>query len=156
MAKPDFKWLLEAVEAGAAEEWLMSASPPGCYLLAVEMKGDFAGDTTARCATHVRSSVYRARQLYHVYHGRASCQTWRVAQARAEAIWHIAVNIRSEHVADWLPVGRSSYQATRQVMPTEVASLPCAVFRGRGRRGDDGWGSVAILCGGHIQRAVEV
>ena len=95
VAKPDFKWLLEAVEAGAAEEWLMSASPPGFYLLAVKMKEDFLA-TQPLDAPRIGWSVYRDKNNYLTCIVGGQAPTWQVAQARAEAIWRIAANIGSD------------------------------------------------------------
>ena len=95
VAKPDFEWALEPVEPGAAEEWLMSASPPGFYLLAVKMKEDFLA-TQSLDAPRISWSVYRDKNCYLTCIMGGQAPTWQVAQARAEAIWRIAANIRTD------------------------------------------------------------
>jgi hypothetical protein len=95
VAKPDFNWLLEPVEPGAAEEWLMSVSPPGFYLLAVKMKEDFLA-TQSLDAPRISWSVYRDKNCYLTCIMGGQAPTWQVAQARAEAIWRIAANIRTD------------------------------------------------------------
>lgn len=92
-AKPDFEWALEPVEPGAAEEWWMSASPPGFYLLAVKMKEDCLA-TQSLDLPRVSWSVYRDNNCYLTCIMGGEAPTWQVAQARAEAIWRIAADIR--------------------------------------------------------------
>ena len=95
VTKPDFEWVLEPVEPGAAEEWWMSASPPGFYLLAVKMKEDFLA-TQPLDAPRIAWSVYRDKNnnLTCIVGGQAP--TWQVARERAEAIWRVAANIRPD------------------------------------------------------------
>jgi hypothetical protein len=95
VAKPDFQWFLEGVEPGAAEEWLMSAVPPGFRLEAVKMKEDFLA-TQPLDAPRISWCVFRDKNDYLTLVMGGQAPTWQVAQARAEAIWRIAANIRED------------------------------------------------------------
>lgn len=95
VAKPKFEWELEPVEPGAPEEWWMSASPPGFYLLAVKTKEDFLA-TQPLDAPRIAWSVYRDKSCYLTCIIGGQAPTWQVARERAEAIWRIAANIRSD------------------------------------------------------------
>jgi len=93
IARPDFAWVLVAVEPRAAEEWLMSASPPGYYLEVVKMKEDFLATQSAD-SPRISWSVHRIKNDWRTIVMGGQAPTWQVAQARVEAIWRIAANIR--------------------------------------------------------------
>ena len=93
--RPDFEWVLVPVETGAAEDWLMSASPPGYYLEVVKMKEDFLA-TQAADSPRISWSVHRIKNDWRVIVMGGQAPTWQVAQARAEAIWRIAANVRED------------------------------------------------------------
>jgi hypothetical protein len=93
-ARPDFEWILEPVEPGAAEEWLMSASPPGYYTLALKMKEDFLA-TQGPDVPRISWSVYRIKSNWRAIVMGGQAPTWQAVQARAEAIWRTAANIKA-------------------------------------------------------------
>jgi hypothetical protein len=90
---PNFEWELEEIEPEDAEEWLMSAQPPGYYLVAAQLQEPFLKNQPPEsprlswCFSTIREGGARV-----VMGGQAP--NWRVAQARAEAIWRLAANIR--------------------------------------------------------------
>jgi hypothetical protein len=95
VAKPDFEWFLEGIEPGAAEEWVMSASPPGFRLEALQLKEAFLA-TQPLGLSRISWSVFRDKNDYLTCIMGGQAPTWQVAQARAEAIWRIAANIRAD------------------------------------------------------------
>lgn len=93
--RPDYEWILEWVEPGAAEEWLMTATPSGYHLVAVKMKEDFLARQSPD-SPRISWSVHRMKNDYLTLIMGGQAPAWQVAQARAEAIWRIIANIRAD------------------------------------------------------------
>jgi hypothetical protein len=73
----------------------MSASPPGFRLEAVKLKEDFLA-TQSFDLPRISWCVFRDKNDCPTLIMGGQAPTWQVAQARAEAIWRIAANIRAD------------------------------------------------------------
>jgi hypothetical protein len=95
VAKPDFEWFVDDVEPEADEEWMITASPPGLFLEVVKMQEGFLA-TQPPEAPRICWCVYRGTHERRTFMMGGRAPTWQVAQARAEAIWRVAANIRPD------------------------------------------------------------
>jgi hypothetical protein len=85
-------WKLDYVEPGASEEWKVSAAPEGYLLLTFKMKELFMA-TQPLYMPWITWSVCRANNRL-VMGGQAPSLA--VGQARAEAIWRVEANVRTD------------------------------------------------------------